>query len=218
VIRGIARCFVEPEAGPVVDERTSIAGGMTAPTLAVVCGADDGHVVGAGLALALRTSSASRCALVAGWRCAPGPGLALVAPAVPAARGLAESLGRRGLQGATASGRLARLRLPQPEDEASAAAQRALAAASGVPAVLVVAGARTGAFDELLAEQDRVVVVTSGADPELAEVALASLPGGVVAVACRLEPGLVGGLLAAAGIGLTPALRTALRPATVAMS
>ena len=178
MIREIVRCFVEPEAGPVaVDEPTAIAGGVTTATLAVVCGADDGHVVGAGFALALRAISASRCALVAGWRCAPGPGPALVAPAAPAARRLADTLGRRGLEGATASGRLARLRLPLPEDEASVAAQRALAAASGVPAVLVVAGPRTAAFDELLAEQDRVVVVTSGADPELAEVALASLAG-----------------------------------------
>ena len=135
----------------------------------------------------------------------------LRAPAGRHARRLAASLAARGID-ATASGRLARAALPTPAPEAAAAAERALAAAQA-PAVVVVAGPRCAALDEVLASLDLLLVAASpDEDASLARLATEGLErlGPPAALAPSLgSPALRA--LAASGLLATPRLRAPLR-------
>lgn len=110
--------------------------------------------------------------------------------------------------------------LPVAESEAAATARRAIAAAHGVPTVLVVGGPRTDALGELLGECHLVVVATPrGSEPLLAELACAAMPLPASAVvACTPALGLAGRALSGAGIGVVPSLRAALRPVVEAVA
>jgi hypothetical protein len=95
---------------------------------------------------------------------------------------------------------------------AVAAAPGAVAVAGNVPVVLVLGGPRPAAFDALLAEQDRLVVLTRpGADAAIGALALAGLPAAgpsCAAATVALGPGTRA--LAAAGFAVPAALRRAL--------
>jgi hypothetical protein len=127
------------------------------------------------------------------------------------------SLAAHGLE-AEASGRLARLALP--DDTAAAAAMAARAAAvAAAPTVVALAGPRSAVLDRLLAAQDLVVVATGtvggAALAELARDSVAEL--GVPAVACELSAGPRARAIAAAGLAAPGVLRSALAPAVEAV-
>ncbi|HEX2105985.1 MAG TPA: hypothetical protein VHF51_20205, partial [Solirubrobacteraceae bacterium] len=88
-------------------------------------------------------------------------------------------------------------------------------AAGPAPAVLVLGGARGEAFDPLLAACDLILVLApAGGDEALATLAVAGLgPLARRAVACTVTFGPAGRALAAAGLGVSPALRRALSAA-----
>jgi hypothetical protein len=77
--------------------------------------------------------------------------------------------------------------------------------------VLVLGGPRPAAFDDLLREQDRVLVLTpAGADPAMGALALGGLPAvGPPPVACAVGLGPATRALAAAGLAVPAALRRA---------
>lgn len=115
--------------------------------------------------------------------------------ATPAAARLARWASGRG-HDAVARGRTVRVTLAADPRRASAEASR-LAAATDARVVTVLAGPREPAFDELLAEQDRVVVVTRpDTDPDLLALTLAGLGSHAVAVPSLTGPAR---LLASAG-------------------
>ena len=89
---------------------------------------------------------------------------------------------------------------------------RAVAAAGAAPAVLVLGGPRAAAFDDLLAAQDRVLVVTRpGSADAIGALAVAGLPAaGPPHETCALALGAVGRALAAGGLATPAALRRAL--------
>jgi hypothetical protein len=102
--------------------------------------------------------------------------------------------------------------LPASDIEARAATERALAAAGDLPLVLAIAGARSPAFDPLLATFDRLIVVPPSSGPvgleRLAIDAAARLGRG--AAVLRLPVAGAGGrLLAATGLPLSRAWRKA---------
>jgi hypothetical protein len=214
LLRAVGGLFVAP---------AEVAPGAEAvrrpPAVAVVCSAGDAVTAGSALALAVAREWSAPCVLVAAWTGGAAQTHGLVAPAVGPARRLAANLAARG-QDARASGRLVHVALPAGELDAVAAAERAIAAAGTAPTVLAVGGARTDAFDRLLAEQDVVLVATApDADPELAALAAAAvpLPGHAVA-SCSLAPAASTRALARAGVTLAPSLRAALRPALEALA
>jgi len=199
LLRVLAGVFVAPaEARPRVAAPSAVAV-LCAPVDAVALGG----AVGTGLA---RESPA----LVLAWTgetLAPPP---LLAPATRRARRLAASLEARG-QPARATARLVHASLPADERAAVVAAERAMAAAGSSPTVLVIAGARGDALDDLLARQDVVLVATRpGADADLASLAVESLPAPERAVVCRpTAPGALARALASAGLCCAPSLRAA---------
>jgi hypothetical protein len=214
LLRALGSLFVVPAEdalGPEVVRRP--------PAVAVVCSAGDAVTVGSALALAVAGERRAPCVLVAAWTGGAPQPHGFAAPWVGPGRRLAANLAARG-QDARASGRLVHVALPAGEVEAVAAAERAIAAAGTAPTVLAVGGARTDAFDRLLAEQDVVLVATApNADPELAALAAAAvpLPGHAVA-SCSLAPAAPTRALARAGLTLSPSLRAALRPALEALA
>jgi hypothetical protein len=210
MIERIGRWFVAPEGPPAARAQPRpAASDVTLSKLAVVCGGPAATAIGAAFALALQRTTRARCALVVRWGVGGGSA-AVAAPASSAARALRERLAMRGLDRVAVSGRVVTLQLPEQVDAAVSASRRALAAAEDEASVLLVAGPRTAAVEQLLHEQDLVVVVAARSDPELAPIALASLPVDLPSVGCGIDLGLGARALASAGIGLTPAARTAL--------
>lgn len=197
---------------PAAPSRRSAASRVLPPT-AVVFGSGPGAVpLAAMVAGDLRRLSGTRTALVSVWRSAVP-----TRPAYPAARRLAGRLAARGLA-ATAAGRLAWLALPEPPQTAAAAHTRAAGAAE-CPAVLVVAGPRSAAFDRLLDDHDLVVVaLEDGDDGPLADVARAGLAAvRPPVVTCSVPPSGPRRVLAAMGLGRLPAA-SSLRAAVEALS
>jgi hypothetical protein len=80
----------------------------------------------------------------------------------------------------------------------------------------VLGGPRPAAFDDLLREQDRLVVLTRpSADPAMSALAVGGLPAaGPPPVACPVGLGPATRALAAAGLAVPAALRRALDAAT----
>jgi hypothetical protein len=214
---GLADLFVHrPEAAAARDAATDVTAvlpaEMTVTALAVLCAADDARAVGVAAAGLLARQARAACALACVWT-APEPHRHPEArpPAARAARRLGGALSARGLD-ALPCGRAAVVALPPDPGEAVTATGRAAAAAGAAPAVLVLGGPRTAAFDDLLAAQDRVLVVTRpDAAEAIAALAAAGLPpAGPPHERCTLALGPVGRALAASGLATPPALRRAL--------
>lgn len=199
----LARFFVAPAEEAVGEELRWLPPGALGPparppartaSLAVVCSARDARLAGGAAGLALARHTGAPAVLVLEWTgCPPAAGPA--APAAPVARRLAAR------HGAVASGRLARLALDADEALASAQALEVLTAADA-PAVLVAAGARGEAMEQLVAVQDRTLLVARGSD-EVAGLAARRLSAAVVALPS--SPGAAA--LARAGVGLVAPLR-----------
>ncbi len=193
---------VTPSDRPVVDD------GRVAPpaaTVGVLARPADAWAAGGAVALRLLGQARAPVAVVCVWGAGAGP--AALAPATPAARRLAGRLGERG-HDARATGRLVLVALAGEVGPACAEATRVAVAAGEAPAVVVLAGARTGRVDALLGEQDRVIVAAAGPDDTIADLAVASLAVGAVPV--RVAP-LAGPAparaLAATGVALVAPLR-----------
>jgi hypothetical protein len=193
--------------------RTSVAERAPA-AVAVLAPPADAPALGAALGLALvRAGSVPVCAVCVGSPAAARAGWR--APPMLAAARLAATLRARG-HDATASGRLVVVRLSADAEEAASQALRAGAAAGAAPTVVVLAGARAAAFDELLAMQDLVVVaVARETDPSLAELASAGLER---ALTCAVPPADPARALAAAGLVLLPSTRRALAAPVAALT
>jgi hypothetical protein len=139
--------------------------------VAALCAPGEAARVGRALGSAAAARAGTGCAIVCRWTGeepddvsppAPGP------PVAGAARRVTTRLRGRGLA-ATARGRLVTVALAAGGVEARAQAERAAAAAGDVPVVLVLAGPRPAAFDPLLAQQDRIVVVAGAGAPAALE-------------------------------------------------
>ena len=196
--------FLAPGPAVQADER------MAPVALGVLVASAEAGVAGASVGLAAARAAGAPCALVCRWTgIEEQPGSSSLA--VPAARRLCGRLTTRGLA-AAARGRLVTVVLPASDTLARAAAERAMAAAD-VPTVLVIAGPRSAAFDPLLADLDRLVVVPPRDAPSgLAPLALdaAALLGRSTSV-LHLPPATAAAqrLTIASGLALSPALRTA---------
>lgn len=195
-----------PAAQPVsrVAERTLPA------TLGVLVAPRDAPVSDAALGLAAAAAHRAPCAVVCQWTGIepaepPRSGLAC-----RAARRLVQRLAARGLV-AGACGRVVTVGLPASDIEARAATERALAAAGDLPLVLAIAGARSPAFDPLLATLDRLIIVPpSGAPAGLERLAIddaARLGRGTAVLRLPLTGTISGRLLAATGLPCSPAWR-----------
>jgi hypothetical protein len=195
--RRAARSAARPAAAAVPD------------TVAVLCAAEDARAVGVAAAALLARRARAACGLACVWTGAAVPRRPeMRASAGRAARRLAVALEGRGLA-ADACGRAVVVALDGDPATALAAAGRAAAAAGDAPLVLVLGGPRPGTFDGLLAEQDRVLVLTRpGADAAMSALALAGLPDGALPHSVSL--GAAGRALAAAGYAVPGALRRAL--------
>ncbi|HWH95604.1 MAG TPA: hypothetical protein VNT03_17215 [Baekduia sp.] len=212
VLERLRELFLAPDAGAADAPATQVAERAVPATLAVLAAREDAAIAGASLALATARATRAACAVVCVWT---GGGEAVAAPgtglAVGSARRLASRLAARGLA-VGARGRLVSVALPAADVEARAAAERALAAAGDLPVIVVVAGARPPALDALLAAVDRIVVVPPADAPagleDLALSAAARL-GRSTALLRLPRTGSGGGLLAAAGLALSPTLRRA---------
>jgi hypothetical protein len=148
--------------------------GLRQITYAAVLGRPrEAEPVAASLALALRRRLHARAATVVVTGEVPATMDPAASGGSSAARRVAAALTAHGLE-ATARGRLAWVRLPENEREAVAGAQRA--GLVGPPAVLAITVPRTDAWDELLAAQDLVVVVTPDPEGPLVRLATATLP------------------------------------------
>jgi hypothetical protein len=182
--------------------------------VAVLCAADDAAAAGVAAASLLARRARASCGLALVWTgAAPAPRTEAALLAGRGARRLAAALNSRGVV-ARACGRGVLVALPADPEEALGVARRAAAAAGAAPAVLVLGGPRSEAFDAALAEQDRIIVLTRpGADATVAALAVASLPADAPAGAARtvaLRPATRA--LAAAGLSVPSALRRALAP------
>jgi hypothetical protein len=185
---------------------------------ALLCSPEHATGVGGALGLLMARERRAGCALVLHYARDTGGGLGRRAPATIGARRLAASLAARN-QEARATGRLVVSRLPEDPAEATVVAMRATGAAGDAPTVLVVATARPGGLDELLAQQDVLVVASPRGDAgdALADLALAGVsdirvPGSRVDVPTGGWPLAV----ASAGVGVTPSLRRSLAAAVAA--
>jgi hypothetical protein len=178
-------------------------------TVAVLCAAEDARAVGVAAAGLLARRARTACGLACVWTGAAAPRRPeMRASAGRAARRLAVALEGRGLA-ADACGRAVVVALDGDQAAALAAAGRAAAAAGDAPVVLALGGPRPETFDGLLAEQDRLLVLTRpGADAAISALALAGLPDGALAHPVSL--GAAGRTLAAAGYAVPGALRRAL--------
>jgi hypothetical protein len=180
--------------------------------LAVLCAAADARAAGVAVAALLARRARAACGVACIWT-APEPHRhpETAAPASRGARRLAATLAARGLD-AGAYGRAVAVALDADPAAAVAAAGRTAAAAGAAPVVLVLGGPRPAAFDDLLAAQDRLVVLTRpGTDAAMGALAIAGLPaGGPPPVACSLGLGAATRALAAAGLAVPSALRRAL--------
>ena len=181
--------------------------------LAMLCAPEDARALGVAAGVVLARAARAPTALACLWT-APDAARHPDArpPSVRGARRLAAALTARGLD-AVPSGRVATVALPADPSAALAAAGRAAAAAGAAPVVLVLGGPRDAAFDELLAVQDRLLVVARpGSGEAIAGLALAGLPDlAPPATTCTLALGPAGRALAAAGVAVPAPLRSALR-------
>jgi hypothetical protein len=181
--------------------------------VAVLCAAEDARAVGVAAAALVARRARAACGLACVWTGAEAPRRPeMRASSGRAVRRLAVALVGRGLV-ADPCGRAVVVTLDGDPAVALAEAGRAAAAAGDAPAVLVLGEPRPAAFDTLLAEQDRLLVLTRpGADAAMATLALAGLPDGAVAEALAhpLAFGAATRALAAAGYAVPGALRRAL--------
>ena len=194
-----------------------VARARPVPSVALLCRPEDALPTGGALALALARDARARRALVAVWRGGPPAAEAVRAPAVPEARRLVHALAAHGLE-AEATGRLARVLLPDEPEAALAAGARA-AAVAAAPTVLALAGPRDAVLDRLIAAQDLAVVARSrDHDAVVAALAVASIAAlGVPAVACEPAAGARSRALAAAGVSASRGLAARLAPAVEAV-
>jgi hypothetical protein len=218
--RGVAAGLVdllvhrpEPAAAEVASDVTAMfAADVSVGALAVLSAAEDARAVGVAATGILARRARAACALACVWT-APEPHHHPEArpPAGRASRRLAAALSAHGLD-ALPCGRAAVVALPPDPGEAVAAAGRAVAAAGAAPAVVVLGGPPAAAFDDLLAAQDRVLVVTRpGTADAIGALAVAGLPAaGPPHETCALALGAVGRALAAGGLATPAALRRAL--------
>jgi len=199
--------FVAPAPARAVGRGAEALQATVPPAAGLLCRPADAIALGSAIALALQPRS--RAGLVAVWRPGHEPrAAALRAPATGPARRLAASLAARGVD-ATASGRLARAELPARPSEAAAAAERGLAAAQA-PAVLVVAGPRCAALDDVLATLDLLLVAAAPGDEDGALARLAAAGCARLGPPAALAPGPSSPLLrslATAGLLAPPGLR-----------
>jgi hypothetical protein len=186
------------------------------PSVALLCRPEDALPTGGALALSLAREAGARRALVGVWRAGAVAADALRAPALPETRRLVHALAAHGLE-AEASGRLARLVLPDEPEAALAAGARA-AAVAAAPTVLALAGARDRMLDRLIAAQDLAVIAQRrDLDLAVASLAVESVAGlGVPAVACEPAAGARSRALAAAGVCASRAVAARLAPAVEA--
>jgi hypothetical protein len=227
----------EAPAEPGVDGRAGTchphvaSAPASSPVLGVVCERADGAALGAAAALLLLARHRLPTAVVALHRAPPVPGaVALVerhgdAPGpprpevrpwtLPAPRRLASALCARRLP-AVATGRLATVALPDEPDDVLAAAECVAVTAAALPAatVVVVAGPRAGALDEVLARCDAVLVVTPPQRTTVAGLAADALAAlGVPVTSATAAVRAPARALGAAGLVASPDLRAALTPA-----
>jgi len=207
---GAPRPWRRPAARPA-----AVAAERRVPrAVAVLCAADDAAAVGVAAAALLARRARASCGLALVWTGAAPASRTDAGPlAGRAARRLATALHGRGVV-ARACGRTVHVALPADPEEALAAARRAVAAGGEAPAVIVLGGPRSAAFDDALAEQERLVVLTRpGADATVAALAVASVPADGPAGAVRtiaLRPATRA--LAASGLAVPAALRRGLAP------
>ena len=186
------------------------------PSVALLCRPEDALPTGGALALALAREARTRRALVGVWRAGPRAAEPVRAPALAEARRLVHALAAHSLE-AEASGRLARLLLPDEPEPALAAGARA-AAVAAAPTVLALAGPRDPVLDRLIAAQDLAVVAQrSDGNADMVRLALESLADlGVPVVACEPPAGACARTLAAAGVCASRAIAGRLAPAVEA--
>jgi hypothetical protein len=198
-----------------VDARSpeATATGAAPVAVALLCAAaEDARALGVAAATLLARRARAGCGVACIWS-APEP-YRHAEPQPPANRGarrLSAALAGRGLD-ARPCGRAVAVALPADPPQAVAAACRAAAAAGAAPAVLALGGPRDAAFDGLLAEKDRLLVITRpGANATVGALALAGLPPAASSVHA-VALGRAGRALAAAGLAVPPGLRRALDP------
>ena len=201
--------FVAPAAHRAARPRTA----RPIPSVALLCRPVDALATGGALALGLARDTRARRAVVATWRAGPEAAAAIRAPAAPEARRLVQALEAHGID-AEASGRLARVALPD-EPEAALAAGARCAAVAAAPTVLALAGPRDEVLDRLIAAQDLVVVAqATGSDERLAALAVESVASlGVPTLACPVVGRGRGRMLAATGLAAPRGATSALAPA-----
>jgi hypothetical protein len=195
--------FLTGEAVAAAAPARRVAERTTPATLGILVAPGDARVACAALGLAAAAARRAPCAVVCRWTGiesveSPRSGLAC-----GAARRLAERLAARGLA-AGACGRVVTVALPACEIEARAATERVLAAAGDLPLVLAIAGARSPAFDPLLANLDRLIVVPPSGAPvgleRLAIDAAARLGRGAAVLRVPSTGAVTGRLSAATGL------------------
>jgi hypothetical protein len=217
-MKAVRDFLLAPAGAPSLDAAARVArapdraAAASPRALAVLCAAEDARAAGIALAALLARRARMACGLACVWTGMEPPAQPEArAPASRGARRLAAALDARGLA-AQACGRVAVVALDADPASAVAGAGRAAAAAGEAPVVLGLGGPRPAAFDALLAEQDRLLVLARpGADEALGALAVAGLPPG--GPACLLHPLALGPTtraLAAAGLVVPTALRRAL--------
>jgi hypothetical protein len=181
-------------------------------TLGVLVGPGDAPAAGAALGLVVAAAHRVPCAVVCRWTGAEAAEPPRTGLAGGAARRLAQRLAARGLA-AGACGRVVTVALPASDIEARAATERALATAGDIPLILTVAGPRPMAFDPLLANLDRLIVVPPAGAPtgleRLAIDAAAQLGRGAAVLRLPSTGAATGRLLVATGLPFSVAWRKA---------
>ena len=212
VLERLRDLFLTGEAAAGARPGRRVAERAVPATLGVLVSPVDAPAAGAALGLAAAAAHRAPCAVVCRWTGAEAAEPSRSGLAGGAARRLAQRLAARGLV-ASACGRVVTVALPASDIDARAAAERTLAAAGDIPLVLTVAGARPSAFDPLLANVDRLIVVPpSDAPAGLERLAIddAARLGRSAAVLRRPSSGTVAGrLLVRLGLPLSPAWREA---------
>jgi hypothetical protein len=212
VLERLRDLFVTGEAVSAAPPVRRVAERAVPATLGILVSPGDAPAAGAALGLAAAAAHRAPCAVVCRWTGAelaepPRSGLA-----VGAARRLAQRLAARGLA-AGACGRVVTVALPSSDIEARAATERTLAAAGDLPLVLVITGARSPAFDPLLASLECLIVVPPPGAPvgleRLAIDSAARLGRGAAVLRLPSTGAVTGRLLVATGMPLSVAWRKA---------
>lgn len=191
------RVATDPPATTAGAPPVALPPGLLPVTCAAVLGRPgEAEPVAASLALALRRRLHAKAATVIATGGAPADPDS--SGGSSAARRVAAAFTAHGIA-ATARGRLTWVTLPPDETQAVAAARRA--ALVGPPAVLALIAPRTEAWDELLAEQDLLVVVTPDPEGPLVRLATSTLPPVPIRIVRPLPRGLARNLARA---GLKP--------------